>query len=480
MLENFEPKKVFKYFEELTRIPHGSGNTKEISDYCVQFAKEHGLVYYQDEWNNVILVKEASPGRENDLGVILQGHLDMVAVKETDSTHDFMKDPLPLSVEGDWIFSTKTSLGGDDGIAVAYALAVLDDDSISHPRLEVILTVDEETGMTGAKGIDLSMLKGNYLINLDSEEEGYILTSCAGGLNGEIELPMQYVDAKGIAFTIRVDGLMGGHSGAEIQKERANAIKLAGRLLHTINEAAEIGLISFCGGEKDNAIPRSSTIELLVTEEDASRLVEIIRAEEEIYRKEYASSDSGLCLKIEEKGTCTAKVLTPAAQEKLIFLLVNMPNGIQNMSMELKGVPETSLNAGVAVLSQEKFSLTVSVRSSVRSRKHAVSAQIKYLTEFLGGEYRVRGEYPEWEYKKDSKLRELAVAVYQEMYGKKPEVQAIHAGLECGLLLDKCPGLDIISIGPDMKDIHTPKEKLSISSTQRVWEYLLAILGRIS
>lgn len=480
MLENFEPKKVFKYFEELTRIPHRSGNTKEISDYCVQFAKEHGLVYYQDEWNNVILVKEASSGRENDLGVILQGHLDMVAVKETDSTHDFMKDPLPLSVEGDWIFSTKTSLGGDDGIAVAYALAVLDDDSISHPRLEVILTVDEETGMTGAKGIDLSMLKGNYLINLDSEEEGYILTSCAGGLNGEIELPMQYVDAKGIAFTIRVDGLMGGHSGAEIQKERANAIKLAGRLLHTINEAAEIGLISFCGGEKDNAIPRSSTIELLVTEEDASRLVEIIRAEEEIYRKEYASSDSGLCLKIEEKGTCTAKVLTPAAQEKLIFLLVNMPNGIQNMSMELKGVPETSLNAGVAVLSQEKFSLTVSVRSSVRSRKHAVSAQIKYLTEFLGGEYRVRGEYPEWEYKKDSKLRELAVAVYQEMYGKKPEVQAIHAGLECGLLLDKCPGLDIISIGPDMKDIHTPKEKLSISSTQRVWEYLLAILGRIS
>ncbi len=480
MLENFEPKKVFKYFEELTRIPHGSGNTKEISDYCVQFAKEHGLVYYQDEWNNVILVKKASSGRENDLGVILQGHLDMVAVKETDSTHDFMKDPLPLSVEGDWIFSTKTSLGGDDGIAVAYALAVLDDDSISHPRLEVILTVDEETGMTGAKGIDLSMLKGNYLINLDSEEEGYILTSCAGGLNGEIELPMQYVDAKGIAFTIRVDGLMGGHSGAEIQKERANAIKLAGRLLHTINEAAEIGLISFCGGEKDNAIPRSSTIELLVTEEDASRLVEIIRAEEEIYRKEYASSDSGLCLKIEEKGTCTAKVLTPAAQEKLIFLLVNMPNGIQNMSMELKGVPETSLNAGVAVLSQEKFSLTVSVRSSVRSRKHAVSAQIKYLTEFLGGEYRVRGEYPEWEYKKDSKLRELAVAVYQEMYGKKPEVQAIHAGLECGLLLDKCPGLDIISIGPDMKDIHTPKEKLSISSTQRVWEYLLAILGRIS
>ncbi len=480
MLENFEPKKVFKYFEELTRIPHESGNTKEISDYCVQFAKEHGLVYYQDEWNNVILVKEASSGRENDLGVILQGHLDMVAVKETDSTHDFMKDPLPLSVEGDWIFSTKTSLGGDDGIAVAYALAVLDDDSISHPRLEVILTVDEETGMTGAKGIDLSMLKGNYLINLDSEEEGYILTSCAGGLNGEIELPMQYVDAKGIAFTIRVDGLMGGHSGAEIQKERANAIKLAGRLLHTINEAAEIGLISFCGGEKDNAIPRSSTIELLVTEEDASRLVEIIRAEEEIYRKEYASSDSGLCLKIEEKGTCTAKVLTPAAQEKLIFLLVNMPNGIQNMSMELKGVPETSLNAGVAVLSQEKFSLTVSVRSSVRSRKHAVSAQIKYLTEFLGGEYRVHGEYPEWEYKKDSKLRELAVAVYQEMYGKKPEVQAIHAGLECGLLLDKCPGLDIISIGPDMKDIHTPKEKLSISSTQRVWEYLLAILGRIS
>ena len=401
-------------------------------------------------------------------------------MKEADSPHDFEKDALPLSVEGDWISSTKTSLGGDDGIAVAYALAVLADDSISHPRLEVILTVDEETGMTGAKEIDLSILQGKYLINLDSEEEGYILTSCAGGLNGEIELPVQYVEAEGTFLVITVEGLLGGHSGAEIQKERANAIKLAGRLLHTLNEAAEIGIASFYGGEKDNAIPRSSTIELLVTEEAAPLLIELIQAEEEIYRKEYASSDGGLHLKIEKGGVRKERVLTPAAQEKLIFLLVNMPNGIQHMSIELAGVPETSLNAGVAVLTEHYFSLTVSVRSSVRSRKHAVSAQLKYLTEFLGGEYRVRGEYPEWEYKRDSKLRDLAVSVYDEMYGKKPVVQAIHAGLECGLLLDKCPGLDIISIGPDMKDIHTPKEKLSISSTQRVWNYLITVLERIS
>lgn len=480
MLETLQPQSVFKYFEEISCIPRGSGNTKAVSDYCAAFAREHGLRCYQDEWNNVIIIKEASEGREQASGVILQGHLDMVAVKEADSFHDFEKDPLPLTINGDWISSTKTSLGGDDGIAVAYALAILADDTISHPRLEVILTVDEETGMTGAKHIDLSMIRGKYMINLDSEEEGYILTSCAGGLNGDIRLPVQYTEAEGVFYTLSFEGLLGGHSGAEIGKERANAIKLAGRLLHTLGETAEIGVAAFSGGEKDNAIPRDCRIELFVRAEDASLFEETLRAEEAVYQAEYAVSDGGLSLKLTGHGSRCGRVLTPAAQEKLIFLLCNMPCGIQHMSMDIPGLPETSLNAGVARLSEECFSLTVSVRSSVRSRKHAVSRQLKYLTEFLGGEYVLCGEYPEWAYKRDSRLRELAAETYGELFGREAVIQAIHAGLECGLLLEKCPGLDIISIGPDMRDIHTPKERLSISSTRRTWEYLVALLKKLS
>ncbi len=480
MLEVLQPQKVFTYFEELTKIPHGSGNTKAISDYCVSFAKEHHLTWYQDELNNVILVKEASKGREGDAGVIIQGHLDMVAVKVADSPHDLLKDALPLAIHGDWISSTKTSLGGDDGIAVAYALALLSDDSISHPHLEVILTVDEEVGMEGASGIDLSMIKGKYLLNLDSEEEGILLTSCAGGLRGDMKIPVQYVEAEGIRYQISMTGLLGGHSGAEIHKERVNAIKLAGRLLHTLNEELDISIVSFTGGEKDNAIPRECLIEVLTTAEDAAELEELIRKQEEIYRKEYAVSDSGIELKIKNHGAGTDRVLTPMAQEKIIFLLMNMPNGIQNMSMDIPGLVETSLNAGIAALKEDCFELTASVRSSVKSRKYAVSTQLKYLTEFLGGEYTVYGDYPEWEYKRDSRLRELAVSVYEELFGKKPEIQAIHAGLECGILLEKCPDLDVISFGPDMRDIHTPKEVLSISSTQRMWEYLIAILKKIS
>ncbi len=480
MLELLKPQKVFYYFEELTKIPHGSGNTKEISDYCVQFAKEHQITYYQDAYNNVILVKEATKGRENDAGVIIQGHLDMVTVKDAESTHDFTKDALPLAIKGDWVSSTNTSLGGDDGIAVAYALAILSDNTISHPHLEVILTVDEEVGMEGATQIDLSMIKGKYLLNLDSEEEGVLLTSCAGGLTGKITLPVQYADAEGISYTILIEGLAGGHSGAEIHKERANSIKLAGRLLHVLKESVNMGVVAFYGGEKDNAIPRSCVIEVLVAEEDSSMLEEILAQEELSYKNEYIVSDSNLSIRACKNGKKEAKVLVPTVQEKLIFLLVNLPNGVQNWSMDIHGLVETSLNIGIARLEKEEAIFTISVRSSVKSRKYALSAQIKYLAEFLGGEYQVNGDYPEWEYKRDSNLRELAFRVYQEMFGKKPEIQAIHAGLECGILLEKCPWLDIISFGPDMKDIHTPKEMLSISSTQRMWEYLITLLMKIS
>lgn len=480
MLEALQPEKVFYYFEELCKIPHGSGNTKAVSDYCAAFANEHGLSYIQDGQNNIILIKEASKGREADPGVVLQGHLDMVTVKADDVAFDFETEPLRLRIDGDEIYAEGTSLGGDDGIAVAYALAILDSDEISHPRLEVILTVDEEIGMLGAAEIDLSMIKGKYMLNLDSEEEGILLTSCAGGLRSDLKLPVQYREETGMVYKVSIEGLKGGHSGAEIHKERANAILLAGRLLHALKEECSFSVVSMSGGEKDNAIARDFHVELVIGEAETEQFEVCIRSMEQIFKEEYAASEDSISLTFLRDGVETKEVLTPVAQEKIIFLLMNIPNGVQHMSMDIKDLVETSLNAGILRLDEEWMELTVSVRSSVKTRKYELSKRLEYLVEFLGGEYSFFGDYPEWSYKRESPLRDCMVRVYQRMFGQKPEIQAIHAGLECGLLLEKCPDLDIVSIGPNMKDIHTPQERLSISSTKRVWEYVLEILKEIS
>lgn len=480
MLELCKPERVFYYFEEISKIPHGSGNTKAISDYCVTFAKEHQFSYIQDEWNNVIIKKEASAGREQDAGIVLQGHLDMVMVKEENCPIDFSKDALRLRIEGDEIYAEGSSLGGDDGIAVAYALAILEDDSLSHPHLEVVLTVDEEIGLLGAAKIDLSMLKGRYLINLDSEEEGIFLTSCAGGLRGDCMIPVAYQEEEGMAYQIKLTGLTGGHSGAEIDKERANAIKLTGRLLHELELEISYGICGIQGGEKDNAIATECVIELLVEAEDIERFETLIQTFTSIYQAEYAISDPNLTIELGKKGACVAKRLQPVCQMKAVYLLANLPNGVQNRSLNMIGLVETSLNLGIVCLDQEKFTITASVRSSVGTRKEAISSQLRYMTEFLGGEYTTHGDYPAWEYRADSKLREVMVEVYKEKYGKEPLVQAIHAGLECGILLQKCPQLDAISLGPNIRDIHTTRERLSILSVARVWEYLVDVMGKLS
>lgn len=479
MLELLKPERVFYYFEEISKIPHGSGNTKAISDYCVAFAKEHGLSYIQDSWNNVILMKEASKGREQDDGIILQGHLDMVTVKDEDCDIDFSKDALRLKVDGDEIYAEGTSLGGDDGIAVAYALAVLEDDSFSHPHLEVVLTVDEEIGLLGAAGIDLSMLKGQYLINLDSEEEGVFLTSCAGGLRGDMVIPVRYLEEEGILYQIKVTGLTGGHSGSEIDKERANAIKLTGRLLLELEQKISYGICKLQGGEKDNAIAAECTFSLLVKAEDAGQFEQLLQERMAVYQAEYACSDPNLRIEWRKKDSRIEKRIDLSCQKNVVYLLANLPNGVQNWSRIIPGLVETSLNLGIVLLDQEKLTVTASVRSSVGSRKEALSSQLRSMTEFLGGEYTTRGEYPAWEYRADSKLRETAVEIYREKYKKEPLVQAIHAGLECGILLEKCPRLDAISFGPDIKDIHTTRERLSISSVARVWEYLVEVLEKL-
>ena len=479
ILENCEPKQVFYYFEEICKIPHGSGNTRQISDYLVNFAKDHGFDYVQDELNNVVIYKPATPGYENAPTVILQGHMDMVCEKRPDVEHDFTKDGLKLSVENGFVSANGTTLGGDDGIAVAYALALLDSKDLPHPALEVLITVDEEIGLLGAVDFDCSVLKGRRMINLDSEAEGSLWISCAGGLSAVSHIPVLRTDAEGEKLQIRICGLMGGHSGAEIDKKRANANVLMGRFLYGLKREAYYEIISLAGGQKDNAITRESLCEILVSEEDIAAVKAYAARVQDGLREEYSGSDNGISVQITEAGHESVQVLHPTSREKILFYLMEIPFGIQKMSSNIEGLVETSTNIGIVRLSEDEFFASSSVRSSVEAARDALSDKIQYLTEFLGGEYEAQGAYPAWEYRKESPLRDKMVSVYEDMYGQKPAVVAIHAGLECGLFYKKIDGLDCVSLGPDMKDIHTSEELLDIASTERVWNYLVKVLKEL-
>lgn len=476
VLENLEPKEVFYYFEEICKIPHPSYKEGKISDYLVAFAKERNLEVYQDDLKNVVIIKEATKGYEDAEPIILQGHMDMVCEKEPECSIDFENDPLELQIEGDYISAKGTTLGGDDGIAVAYALAILDSDTIEHPRLEVVLTVSEEVGMDGATGIDLSMLKGKKVLNLDSEEEGHMLASCAGGCTTVCRLPVEFEKKTGEAFEIHISGLLGGHSGGEIDKERANANLLMGRFFLRLVEKMPFSVVTLEGGTKDNAIPRESKAKVLVAAEHTEILKKKAAEYQEILSKEYQSSDKDICIKVIGLGRAEEMAMSEASTKKVTALLVHLPAGVQRMSMDIEGLVETSLNLGILYTEEDAVVLKYSVRSSVKTQKEYLVEKLKSFTELLGGSISVYGDYPAWEYKKDSRLREDMVAIYERMYGKKPSVEAIHAGLECGILSGKIPDMDAVSIGPDMIDIHTTGEKLCISSTKRVWEYVLEVL----
>ena len=477
-LETLEPRNVFQYFQEISNIPHGSKNTKPIADYLEDFAKERNLEYIRDEIDNIIIIKEATIGYENVSPIILQGHTDMVCEKSPDSNHNFETDGLELQIDGDYLYARGTTLGGDDGIAVAYALAILAADDISHPRLEVILTSDEEIGLIGATGIDVSMLKGRRLLNLDSEEEGILLTSCAGGCRSTLTLPVQYTLLTGYHIQITLGGMTGGHSGMEIDKQGGNAAVLIGRFLVALNANVRYSIVALQSGLKDNAISREAFVEIVVEETDLSAFELLVNKFQKEIKQEYSGSDPAFFLAIKNSGIQESVALNPLAKEKCVFLLSNIPNGIQRMSVEIENLVETSLNLGILELSSESFNLHFSVRSSINSAKQALSEKLCYLIEFLGGSYEVSGDYPGWEYQKNSPLRQMMIEVYKELYQKEPMVQAIHAGLECGIFSSKIEDLDCISFGPDIYAVHTYEEKLSISSVARVWTYLLEVLKR--
>lgn len=529
VLSDLEPTQVFQYFEEICHIPHGSGNTKTISDYCVDFAKRQGLRYQQDDANNVIIWKDGSTGYEQSAPVMLQGHLDMVCEKEADCEIDFSRDGLELQLEDEVISAKGTTLGGDDGIAVAYALAILASDTIAHPPLEVVLTVDEEIGMLGAAAFDASPLQSRIMLNLDSEEEGYLLVSCAGGITTTAHLPLHRETAEGQNITLTVTGLQGGHSGVEIDKGRGNACQLLGRALYQLRDDFAFRLCSVQGGLKDNAIPREAVAELVLTgwqekqrlgiegerygipgEHQPAAGMQISGNQEEyqtgagahhsgnyraqlldafqnkvseimqIYREEYQLTDPDVRL----MAVCPGNVVRDDAIDrsgttKIITMLCCLPGGIQKMSFAMEGLVQTSLNLGILKTEKGEVTASLSIRSSVETEKLDLVAKIRCLMESLEGSVTNQGEYPAWEYRQDSPLRDLMVEVFREQYGREPVMQALHAGVECGLFAGKLPGLDCVSFGPDMRDIHTPKESMDVESVKRTWFYILEVLKRL-
>ena len=475
ILEHLEPRGVFRFFEELCAIPHGSSNTKAVSDWLMDFARERGLEAYQDGLNNVIIIKEATSGYESAEPVILQGHMDMVCEKAPGCAKDMEKEGLDLAVDGDAVYAEGTTLGGDDGIAVAMALAILDADDIPHPRLEAVFTVDEEIGMLGATALDVSMLRGRRMLNLDSEEEGVFTVGCAGGNLTQCTLPLTRAPYAGKALTVTVGGLRGGHSGAEIDKGLGNANMLMGRLLYAASRKAELRLVEVNGGLKDNAIPRETVATLVTTDPEA--VLAVCRELDAQLKNEHRTTDPNVFVTAAE-STASLPMDDDTTRRVLCFLTC-APNGIQAMSADMPGLVQTSLNLGILKTEKDAVIASFCVRSSIDGQKQMLVERLTCMTEALGGTVEVFGDYSGWECRPDSPLRELLVEVFTQQYGHAPRIEAIHAGVECGIFSGKLPGLDCVSMGPDLTEIHTCREKLYISSVQRLWTMVLETLKRM-
>lgn len=476
ILSELEPKKVFQFFEEICSIPHGSHNTDQISRYLVDFAKKRELKYRQDAMGNVVIWKNGSAGYENCAPVILQGHIDMVAVKDADCEKNMEKEGLDLMIEDDLILAKGTSLGGDNGIAVAYSLAILDDSSLIHPPVEAVFTVDEEIGMLGADYLDMSDLKGRLFLNMDSEDEGVFTVSCAGGAKVTCHFPYQ-TEKKDVArLVIKADQFTGGHSGVEIDKGRANANVVMGRILLAVNQRQEMRLVKMNGGEKDNAIADCCEAVIAVKPEEVEQAEKTICDIFVNIREEYKTTDPAARLRICKEPSEETEIFTKEATSVIINAIINLPNGIQRMNPEMEGMVQTSLNLGAAETKQGQVELSYAVRSSSENEKQYLIDRITCFTELSGGRTEVTGVYPGWEYKAESRLRDVMISAYKELYKEEPKVEGIHAGLECGLFASRLEGLDAVSIGPQMKNVHTTKEVLSISSAKRTWELILKAL----
>jgi len=480
VLKGLKPEALFRHFESLTRIPRESGNEKAVSDFLVKFANDNNLEVIQDDYFNVIIKKPGTAGYENSKRVILQGHMDMVCVKKDDLEFDFEKDPIPLVVDGDMIRTEGTTLGADNGIAVAMAMAILEANDLEHPPIIALITVAEETGMDGVLNLNPDHVSGDILINIDSEDEGTFLSSCAGGVNNIVSLPIKWDDLKEAktAFEISIKGLLGGHSGIEINKNRASAIKLMGRLLQDLDTRIGIDISNISGGEKMNAIPKLSKVNVLVESEKIEELKKIVSEYEEIFLNEYSISDSHIKIEIKEIEK-SKKVISLSTKKNLINILRLLPFGVQTMSAGVEGLVESSNNIGVLEIKNDNIIFNNAIRSSVESLKDEINSRIKSICEMTEASMELVADYPGWEYKTESEIRDIMLKVYKDMYNKEAKVDAIHAGLECGFLKKKVGDIDMVSMGPNIYDVHTPYEHISISSTQRVFEFLCEVLKNI-
>lgn len=481
ILKDVQPVEVFKYFEKLSQIPRGSGNEKEVSDYLVSFAKEHNLECVQDSALNVVIKKKATAGYEKSPAVVMQGHMDMVCEKNLDIEHDFSKDPLKLRIVDDMIYATGTTLGADNGIAVAMGLAILSSNEHEHPAIELLVTTSEETGMDGAMALDPKNIEGRTLINIDSEEEGVLLVSCAGGVNAKTSIPAVWeaIDQNLVPYIIKIRGLKGGHSGMEIDKERGNSNKLMGRILMSILSEIDFRLSSLKGGSKHNAIARETDAVILVRPEDKALAEKKISECEELFKTELRTSDPDVRVEFEVLPTLPKEMLSKESTNNVVNYLYLVINGVTSMSMDIKGLVESSLNLGVISTNKDSIEFISSIRSSVRSLKNELYNRLVVTAKLNGGSVTSESGYPEWAYNSDSKIRVIFEDVYEKMYGKKPHITAIHAGLECGLFAEKFEQLDAISFGPNLYDVHTPNEHMSISSIERMWKFLLEVLKNI-
>ena len=471
------------YFEQISAIPRPSGHMEGIRGYVNAFAEERGLEHFEDDAGNIVIRRPASPGYEKTHTIMLQGHMDMVAAGVADSFHDFEKDPLILIREGDILTADGTTLGADDGISVAYMLAILDDPTVKAPELECVFTVDEEIGLVGANAMDCSALRSRYMINLDSPSEGIFTVSCAGGKRYDIQYTFQPVKRRGLIFSITLSGLKGGHSGEDVHRGRASANVLMTEILKRIDADGSLCLYSFIGGAQDNAIPSFASADIQLTLDNIQKAHSMAAIENELaaieeeFKARYAETDPDLKLSVSIRPETNDYMCSEEDTRKIIALLDGIPSGILSMSPEIEGLVQTSANIGIVDIMPGKVQIVSHLRSSEPSEMEQMSETVERVVKETGGVWNVPSEYPGWALQKESSFRDLAMKVFRGMYGHDPKLEIIHAGLECGILKGKMPELDIISTGPNVWDLHSPDEHMSISSFERVYEYIILLLA---
>ncbi len=476
MLTNYDSKRVFDYFLEICEIPHGSADMEKISSYCVDFAKKHSLKYVIDDAKNVVIYKPATKGYENAAPVILQGHMDMVCQKTPDSDFDFFKDALKVYTDGDFIKAKDTTLGADNGIALAMVLAILENDEIAHPEIQAVFTTDEEIGRLGAGALVMSNLTAKRMINLDSEEDGVVTVSCAGGVDFKMNIPFGVEEMKGNSITVVLSDLLGGHSGVDINKNRYNADILAGRFLYKLSKRFDFGLISVNGGDKTNAIVNRCEIKLCC--ENADEFISAANLYAAEIKTEIASAEPSFKAEFTKGDNGEFKVIDKASAKNVIFTLCCIPNGVLTMSADIENLVETSLNLGILKTNENDISMQFALRSNKKSALDGLADRLECFAKGVNANYETSGYYPPWEYRNDSPLRDIYTSVYKQFFDESPKAEAIHAGLECAVFASKINDIDCIAMGPALFDVHTVKERASISSIERTFKLLLEILKK--